>query len=266
MWLELELDRLTLSPLRPKRPLPQPAPDDVRLARELGFVGPITARPSPGTRPARYEIVSGEKPWLTAQKAGLATVSVRVRPGLSDADVARLLALPDGGAADPLREALALRARVRGGASVTRAGAERGYPRVVASHLLRLLRLDPAVQTALAAGRLTVGHAKALVGLSPAHQRELGARIARDGLSVRHVERLARDLRAGARARVEPVTAEPGDDPDSRRLERRLSEHLGVPVRLRASREGSGQLTLAFGDLDILEGLLDRLGYRDGTD
>ena len=262
MWLELELDRLMLSPLRPKRPLPQPAPEDVQLARELGFVGPITARPSPGTHPARYEIISGENQWLTAQKAGLATVSVRVRRDLANDDVARLLAQPDDRAVDPLQEALALRARVRGGASVTRAGAERGYPRVVASHLLRLLRLDPAVRTALAEGRLTVGHAKALVGLSPAHQRELGDRIARDGLSVRHVERLARDLRAGASGRVEPVV-EPGDDPDSRRLEQRLEEHLGVPVRLRARGDGSGQLTLEFGTLDILAGLLDRLGYRD---
>ena len=63
-WLELDLDRLSLSPLRPKRPLPWPDPDDIQLARDLGFVDPITARPIPGTRPVCYEIVSGEKSWL----------------------------------------------------------------------------------------------------------------------------------------------------------------------------------------------------------
>ena len=136
----------------------------------------------------------------------------------------------------------------------------------MAFHLLRLLRLEPSVRTALAEGRLTVGHAKALVGLTPLQQRALTAQIEREGLSVRHVERLAREVRASRCETVQPVTAETSDDPDSRRLEQRLSEYLGVPVLLRACGDGSCQLTLEFETLDILAGLLDRLGYRDEPD
>jgi len=262
MWLDLELDRLSLSPLRPKRPLPWPDPDDIQLARDLGFVDPITARPIPGTRPVCYEIVSGEKSWLTAQKAGLPTVSVIVREDLQNEEVRRLQRRPDErGPPDPIQEALALRRRVREGASVTRAGAERGYPRTVASHLLRLLRLDPSVQGMISDGALSVGQAKALVGLTPGQQRDLCARIRHDALPVRQVEQLARQIRQSVRGSPDGLPEAAADaDPDRQRFERRLSEQLGVMCQLQGEPGGSGWLCLHYATLDILDGLLERLG------
>ena len=156
-WLDLELDRLSLSPLRPKRPLPLPDPDEIRLARELGFVDPVTARPLPGTEPARYEIVSGEKPWLTAQKAGLPTVSVRVRDDFQDADVRRLLGRQaESDSPDPIREALALRRRVQEGpaprwSSLRAPSGARRCPRTIRRG--SRARPTPAAQTPRAAPR-----------------------------------------------------------------------------------------------------------------
>ncbi len=264
MWLELELDRLSLSAQRPPRPLPWPSTEEVEIVRALGFVDPVTVRSIPETRPTRYEIVSGEKQWLAAQKAGLSKIAVLVRDSLEDEEVRRVQSLPaEGVPSNPIQEARALEQRVRQGISITHAGAALGYTRSVASHLLRLLRLEPTVQQWIAEGTLSVGQAKVLVGLEPKRQLDLARRIRRERLTVRQVEALMRQIRRDPRDPATiPFDADPRD-PDHARFEGRLSEQLGVPVTLEYARAGSGRLILAFDDLEILDGLLERLGYRD---
>ena len=153
---------------------------------------------------------------------------------------------------------------MRQGISITRAGAALGYTRTVASHLLRLLRLEPTVQQWIAEGTLSVGQAKVLVGLEPKRQLHLARRIRLERLTVRQVEALMRQIRRDPR---DPATvafdADPRD-PDHARFEDRLSEQLGVPVTLEYARARSGRLILAFSHLDVLDGLLERLG--DGDD
>jgi ParB family chromosome partitioning protein len=264
MWLELELDRLCLSAQRPQRPLPWPSTEEVEIVRALGFVDPVTVRSIPETRPTRYEIVSGEKQWLAAQKAGLSKIAVLVRDGLEDEEVRRVQSLTaEGIPPNPIQEARALQQQVQHGLSVTRAGASRGYSRSVASHLLRLLRLEPTVQQWIAEGTLSVGQTKVLVGLEPKRQLHLARRIRHERLTVRQVEALMRQIRRDPRdPTMIPFDADPRD-PDHARFEDRLSAQLGVPVTLEYARAGSGRLILAFNDLEILDGLLERLGYRD---
>jgi ParB family chromosome partitioning protein len=264
MWLELELDRLSLSAQRPPRPLPWPSIEEVEIVRMLGFVAPVTVRSLPATHPTRYEIISGEKQWLAAQKAGLSTLAAFVRDDLDDAAVRRVQSLPpEGVPSNPIQEARALEQQVRQGVSITRAGAALGYTRTVASHLLRLLRLEPIVQQWIAEGTLSVGQAKVLVGLEPKRQLHLARRIRLERLTVRQVEALMRQIRRDPR---DPATvafnADPRD-PDHARFEDRLSEQLGVPVTLEYARARSGRLILTFSNLDVLDGLLERLGYRD---
>lgn len=264
MWIQLELDRLCLSPLRPNHPLPWPSAEDIETARAAGWVEAVTVRTLAHTQPTRYEIVAGEHHWLTAQKAGLATIEARVRDDLDDAGAHRLLNRAGRAVGHPLQAAHALQARVRQGMSIARAGATLGYTRTVASHLLRLLRLEPGVQQGLAEGWLAVGQAKVLVGLSPAQQREAARRVRWEKLTARQVEALARRLRQGESTEPESETAV--HDDDHARLEKRLAEQLGVPVQLEYGPTGSGRLLLRFADLAVLEGLLERLGYRDDTE
>ena len=265
MWLELELDRLSLSARRPQRPLPWPTAEEVETVRELGFVDPVTVRSIPTTRPTRYEIVSGEKQWLAAQQAGLPKIAAFVRDGLEDEEVQRLLSLPTEKApSNPIQEARALQHQVQQGLSVTRAGARRGYSRSVASHLLRLLRLEPTVQQWIAEGTLSVGQTKVLVGLEPKRQLHLARRIRHERLTVRQVEALMRQIRRDPRDPTMIAFDADPRDPDHARFEDRLSEQLGVPVTLEYARAGSGRLILAFSHLDVLDGLLERLG--DGDD
>ncbi len=264
MWLELELDRLSLSSQRPKQPLPWPTAEEVETVRALGFVDPVTVRSIPDTCPTRYEIVSGEKQWLAAQQAGLSKIAALVRDDLGDEAVRRVQRLPTTGVPlNPIQEARALQQQVRRGVSITRAGGALGYTRTVASHLLRLLRLEPTVQQWIAEGTLSVGQAKVLVGLEPKCQIHLARHIRLERLTVRQVEALMRQIRRDPHDLATVAFDADARDPDQVRFEGRLSEQLGVPVTLEYARAGTGRLILAFGNLDVLDGLLERLGYRD---
>lgn len=179
------LDLLHVSALRPAVPLPWPTPAAVALARAVGFVEPVTVRPLPGATPPRYEILSGLKHWLLAQRAELATVPVHVRDPLSDADARRLVEGDAGPEpADPLAEARAIQAEVARGRSIAAVGREMGLSRTEASHRLRLLRLAPSLQQQVATGALEIGKARALVGLPEQVQLDLARRIARENLTT----------------------------------------------------------------------------------
>jgi ParB family chromosome partitioning protein len=129
-----------------------------------------------------------------------------------------------------------------------------GRSRPAASNLLRLLQLCAPVQELLLDNKLDMGHARALLPLPTAGQVQLAQRVVQKGLSVRDAERLAkRYLNPPAKA------AQPPADRDLLRLEEELSDTLGALVQIRANKQGAGKLTIAFGDLDQLEGLLGRL-------
>ena len=264
--LAVPLDLLHISSLRPPLPLPWPTPAAVALARAVGFVEPVTVRPRPGAPPPRYEILAGLRHWLLAQQAELATVPVLVRDSLSEEDARRLVALDTGQAPhDPLAEARAIQAEVTRGRSIAAVGRDRGLSRTEASHRLRLLRLAPSVQARVARGALELGKARALVGLPERAQLDLAQRIAREGLTTRQVEALAKGYKpggspspAGAGTTSVPLTP----DPDRVRLEADLAEWLGTRVTIDYGADGRGQLIVEFADPEILEGILERLGVR----
>jgi len=263
--LTVPLDLLHISPLRPALPLPWPTAPAVALAQAVGFVEPVTARPIPGTTPQRYEILTGLKHWLLAQRAQLATVPLYLREPLSEQDARQLVeheAGPD--AQDPIAEAQAIQAEVYQGRSIAAAGRTLGLSRTAASHRRRLLRLAPSVRARVATGELAPGKARALVGLDERVQLELAHRIAREGLNTRQVEALAKAYKQNGghphAAAVLPP-APPAQDPDLARLEIDLAERLGTRVTIGYSEAGRGQLTIDFASLEILEGVLERMGY-----
>jgi ParB family chromosome partitioning protein len=262
----IPLDLLHVSALRPAAPLPWPTPQAVALARAVGFVEPVTVRPLPGTIPPRYEILAGLKHWLLAQRAELATVPVQVRERLSDDDARRLVELDTGQTLrDPLAEARAIQAEVARGRSIAAVGRALGLSRTEASHRLRLLRLAPSLQQQVATRALETGKARALVGLSERAQLDLAGRIARENLTTRQVEALAKAGKQGhspARAGIGIAPAPPVQDPDLARLETDLAERLGTPVTIRYGADGRGRLIVEFADLEILEGVLERIGVR----
>jgi ParB family chromosome partitioning protein len=158
---------------------------------------------------------------------------------------------------NPLEEALAL-SRLIGEFQLTHQQAAEavGRSRAAVSNLLRLLDLPQAIRPLIEKRELEMGHARALLSLPAAKQQaEVGALVAKKGLSVRETEALVRRLIAHAGG----AKGKPGKrskDPDIQRLENDLADKLGAPVELQHSTTGKGKLVISYHSLDELDGIL----------
>ncbi|MDR1647757.1 MAG: ParB/RepB/Spo0J family partition protein [Zoogloeaceae bacterium] len=254
----LPTERLTPGKYQPRSRMDETAlaelADSIRVQ---GIMQPILVRPidrTPGAE--RYEIVAGERRWRAAQKANLAEVPVLVRDIPDEQALAMaLIENIQRENLNPLEEAQGLQRLVDEFHLTHQEAADAvGRSRPAASNLLRLLQLCPPVQELLMENRLDMGHARALLPLAAAEQVQLAQAIAQKQLSVREAERLAR-------RRLNPprVAEKSAPDRDLLRLEEELSDTLGASVQIRANRKGAGKVTIAFDDLDQLEGVLERL-------
>jgi ParB family chromosome partitioning protein len=232
-----------------------------RLAHSLrthGQAQPIVVRENG----ARYELVAGERRWRAAQAAGLHELLALVRP-YSDAQSAELALVENElrEQVNPIDTARAVTRLIeRFNHTHEEVGAILGLERSSVTNLLRLLTLDPAVQALIGPGdgKISVGHAKLLVGLHALQQRTLANRAIREDLSVRALMRLVKML--SAPQRVLPGTLRPSD-PNIAHLEQQLTEHLGQRASLDWSGS-SGELTLQFTSHDELDGFFERIGFR----
>jgi len=223
--------RLPLALIRPNPDQPRRRFDEAALAelaasiKKQGLLQPLLVRP----RGEGYELVAGERRYRAAQMAGLAEVPAVVRE-VDDATAAALALIENIQRRDlnPIEEARGLARLIdEHGLTHQEAAEAVGRSRAAVTNLLRLLELEPEVRAMVERGELEMGHARALLALPPARQREAAARVVARGLSVRETERLVRHQREGpGRA------AAARRDPDVARLEQALSEHLGAPVRL----------------------------------
>ena len=225
-----------------------------------GVIQPIVVRE---LSPGRFEIVAGERRWRASQEAGLAEVPVVVRE-LDDRTVIAMALIENIQREDlnPLEEAQSLQ-RLINEFSLTHAEAAEavGRSRAAVSNLLRLLELPPAIRALLEARRLEMGHARALLTLSPDLASKLASDAAEQGWSVREVEHRAQQFAAG-KVPVNGKKAKPGKtapQADIASLETELSESLGTRVTIAHGRGGKGKLIIQYTDLDTLDGVLERL-------
>lgn len=217
-----------------------------------GVVQPIVVRP---VADDRYEIVAGERRWRAAQQAGLATVPVVVR--VLDERGAMAVALVENiqrADLNPLEEAEALHRLIEQCQLTHEQVAEAvGRSRAAVSNLLRLTELEPALQQWVREGRLSLGHAKVLLGAPAERRMRLAERVVEAQLSVRQTEALLRLPEPGT-ARPAPVV------PEVKALQSRAARCIGLPVRLQQDEQGKGRLTIRYGSVSELEQLLQRLG------
>lgn len=224
--------------------------------RTQGVMQPILVRP---VSRGHYEIIAGERRWRAARLAGLGEVPVLIRD-IPDqqALAAALIENIQREDLNVLEEAAGLDRLIREFALTHQAVADAvGRSRAAVSNLLRLLELPPPVRDLLAAGKLEMGHARALLALPVDQQLSLAQQTVEQGWSVREVEkRVGDDLRRpGSRGqRRKPV------DRDIARLEEELSNRLGTTVSVvTAGRTGGGKLVISYRSLDQLDNLLSRL-------
>jgi ParB family chromosome partitioning protein len=231
--------------------------------KSQGIMQPILVRP---VTAGRYEIIAGERRFRAARLAGLSEVPVLVRQ-VPDESAAVMALIENIQREDlnPLEEAQGLQ-RLIDEFKLTHEQAAQavGRSRSAASNLLRLLNLAAPVQQMLVAGDLDMGHARALLSLPAAQQVMSAQTIVARKLSVREAEKLAGQIGNGRQA---PLLRVKKDKPrDIVRLEQQLSDHLTAAVEIRVlkkSRRGDqGEVAVAFGSLDELNGLLEKLGLR----
>ena len=235
--------------------------------RAQGVIQPIVVRE---LAPGQYEIVAGERRWRASQLAGLSEVPVVLRE-LDDRTVIAMALIENIQREDlnPLEEAQALQ-RLIDEFSLTHAEAAAavGRSRAAVSNLLRLLDLPPAIRALVEARRLEMGHARALLTLSPELAGKLAHEAAEHGWSVREVEHRAQQFAAGKVPANGAGTRKPkpagARQPDIASLENELSESLGARVAIAHGKGGKGRLVIHYSDLDTLDGVLERLRTRHG--
>ncbi|MDR3299433.1 MAG: ParB/RepB/Spo0J family partition protein [Candidatus Accumulibacter sp.] len=224
--------------------------------RAQGLMQPILVRPiSGGAGEERFEIVAGERRWRAAQMAGMSEVPALIREIPDEAALAMaLIENIQREDLNPLEEAQGLQRLVDEFSMTHQQAADAvGRSRPAASNLLRLLQLVPPVQELLMSGQIDMGHARTLLPLSGDAQIQIAQRAAQKGLSVRETERLAQNaLKTPKTAEVKPT------DRDVGRLQEELSDILGARVEIRANRKGAGRLQIQFGNLEQLDGILQR--------
>ena len=222
-----------------------------------GIMQPILVRAvdtTPGAE--RYEIVAGERRWRASQLAGLSEVPVLVR-SIPDEQALEMALIENiqRENLNPLEEAQGLQRLIdEFGLTHQQAADAVGRSRPAASNLLRLLQLSAPVQELLMSGKLDMGHARALLPLSGAQQVAVAQRIVQLGLSVREAERLVQQIvNPPRKAAAKPV------DRDLLRLQEELADGLGASVQIRTNKKGAGKVTIDFGSLEQLDGLISRL-------
>ena len=263
---EGELQTLPAAELQPGKYQPRTRMDPGSLEelaasiKSQGVMQPILVRPIGAMFDAkRYEIIAGERRWRAAQLAGLNEVPCLVREIPDEAALAMsLIENIQREDLNPLEEAAGIQRLIDEFSMTHQQAADAvGRSRPAASNLLRLLQLAPPVQELLMAGDIDMGHARALLPLDGASQVGLANLIAARGLSVREAERLVHQA-------LNPKSKQPAPTPDRDilRLEEEIADQLGATVKIKANNKGVGAVTIHFGSLDQLDGLLDRLNLK----
>ena len=258
---ELEPYQLVRSPFRKKRPLQYPNPSELEHIRQSGFVKPLLARPLGEPESDTYEILIGEMAWLAAQSLNLIRLPTVIK-SFDDEQARVIVEQDDFSRVDPITQAQLLKAMVNKGRSITAVGQAHGMTRTVASHLMRLLRLAPSVQLMVQQFELSVGQAKPLVTLPVEIQHQLALCIVNDNLPAQQIESIAQYYRDTGKLDESPTSAPlTNSNPDLQELETALAQYLGSGVTIQVDGSGSGQLIIQYSDLDVFDGLLDKIGF-----
>jgi ParB family transcriptional regulator, chromosome partitioning protein len=253
--VEVPLVRVLPSPFQPRRHM-----DDARLEelaasiREHGVLQPILVTETL----EGYQLVAGERRVRASRLAGLERIPALVRQ-LADRDQLEVALVENVQRADldPIDEASAYRQLIDEFGLTQEGVADRvGKSRASVANTLRLLDLHPDVQAAIADGRLTEGHGRALGGMPAGGQAQVLGTVIGQGLSVRQTEELVRRLKAPRT--VSAATPAPRLDPDLERVEEELRHRLGTKVSLSRSRKG-GRIVIEYYSDEELGRLYERL-------
>lgn len=261
----LSVDSIVANPRQPRTVFDEDALDElVHSIREVGVLQPIVVRVTDPEQPA-FELIMGERRLRASREAGLETIPAIIRQ-VEDVDLLRDALLENLHRADlnPLEEAAAYQQLLDDFACTQEELSERiGRSRPQITNTLRLLKLPPLVQRRVAAGVISQGHARAILGLvDPAAMEVLAQRVVAEGLSVRATEEAVVLLNRGDRVNVSRETSPA--NPELSSIARDLGDRLDTRVNITMGKR-KGKISVEFANEDDLKRILQTLGLGDST-
>jgi ParB family chromosome partitioning protein len=253
VYRELPIDSITPNSKQPRQVFDEEALAELEHSiTEFGLMQPIVVREG---ATGEYELVMGERRWRAAQRAGLDVIPAIVRRTSDDAMLRdALLENIHRVQLNPLEEAAAYQQLLEEFEVTHEELANRiGRSRPVITNMIRLLKLPLPVQRRVAAGVLSAGHARALLGLDdPGSQEELAARIVAEGLSVRATEEAVTLAKREPARQPKAPPRKPLQAPGLQDLANRLSDNFDTRVKVELGRR-KGRIVVEFASVDDLE-------------
>jgi len=255
--LELPIDQISPNPYQPRKTFNEASIEELaRSVREHGIVQPLVV-----TRVGdRYKLIAGERRFRAAQKAGLTSVPVVVKGDLTEGDALQIALIENIQREDlnPIEEAVAYhQLHEEFGLTQEEISKRVGKERSTVANFLRLLKLPESVKKMLAAGQLSMGHARALLAVESARKQEqLAERVVKRNLSVRQTEMLAAESAPGGVEKKEKAK-----DVFTADAEEKLQRTLRTKVEIDRKRRG-GVIHIRFASEDDLIRIFDDLMGR----
>jgi ParB family chromosome partitioning protein len=258
---EIPIDLIDPGSLQPRIVFDEAKLDELaKSVRANGVVQPILVR----RKGSRFELIAGERRWRAAERAGLTRIPAVVR-NVSDEKVLEIALIENIQREDlnSIEEARAYKKLIETLGLTQETVAERvGRDRSYVTNYLRLLRLPEDIQDLLQAGRISTGHARAILGVDqPDIQRRIARKIIEQDLSVRATEQLVRSAgEQPSRPRAKVALRRQGDDPNVQAAENKLRRHFGTKVKIVQAHGGSpGRIELEFYNQSDLNRLYELL-------
>ena len=264
VYREIDLAAVQPNPQQPRTQFDEESLAELEHSiREFGLLQPIVVRE---VAPGSYQLVMGERRWRAAQRAGLTRLPAIVRRTGDDAMLRdALLENIHRVQLNPLDEAAAYEQLLAEfGVTQTELADRLGRSRPVVTNTIRLLKLPVPVQRRVAAGVLSAGHARALLGVEdPGKQEELAARIVAEGMSVRATEEAVVLLRRDSPSAAKPTRRKAMQAPGLQDLAERLSDTFDTRVKVELGQR-KGRIVVEFGSVEDLERIARLMDRSEG--
>lgn len=260
---EIDIDRISPNPEQPRFSFDAESLDELAASiAEIGVIQPLSLRK---TDAGDYQLIAGERRWRAARMAGLRSVPAYVRTA-SDLEITEMALIENIQREDlnAIEVALAFNKLIESYHLTQERLSERiGKKRSTVSNHLRLLKLPAEIQLGLRDRRLDMGHARALLSVAdPKLQLRLYNRILKEGLSVRRVEELAKEINEGGDEGDSPRQGRQAVPARVEAWQRQIQNVMPAPVKLNRKPDGKGTITLKFDndeELQQLVALFERL-------
>lgn len=273
---ELPIEQLTKGQYQPRQTFDTKALQELAdTIKNVGVLEPLIVRLKNKTQTNPiiktaienlYEIIAGERRWRAAQLAGLEKVPCLIGE-FTDEQAIQIALIENLSRQDlnPIEEAEAIARLIEEFEFTHEEVAKRlGKPRTEVTNLLRLLKLDTRVRTLLISQDLSESHGKILAGIPIEQQYHYAKEVVVKNWSIRALEKALKQTSKPNYRLLKNTISE--NDPNVKRLERNLSDYLGTNIHLEVNVKQQGKLQITFNNLEEFEGILQKIGFSDGSD